>query len=197
MTQEKFPVIGRRYGSYPYTRKRIKTKQATTAQCHSRPRYWSILSTVPPRCASIRTIYSAYVNIIFRQRRSCESQLVVTVHEIANQLAAGHQVNENLLDCSKTFDKVPHGRLHHQFDYYGIREHTVHWFKSFLANRTQDVLLEGIRFTQVYVRLRVLQGTVTGPILFFLYINDLPQMSYTPLVPNCSQTTAFSLKPHY
>ena len=95
-----------------------------------------------------------------------QSQLVVTVHEIANQFAAGHQVD----------DKVPRGRLLHKLDYYGIRENTFHWIKSFLADRTQEVLLEGIHSSQANITSGLPQGTVLGPLLFLSYVNDLPDV---------------------
>jgi transcriptional regulator NrdR family protein len=50
----------------------------------------------------------------FRKKRSCESQLIVTIHEIASKLEKGSQVDIILLDFAKAFDKVPHQRLLHK-----------------------------------------------------------------------------------
>ena len=61
----------------------------------------------------------------FRSRRSCESQLIITIDSIAKSLAAGEQVDVILLDFSKAFDKVPHQRLLHKLDYYGVRGNHV------------------------------------------------------------------------
>ena len=75
---------------------------------------WSILSTRPPRSTDRNKILCNSQHG-FRCKRSCESQLVVTVDEIANQLAAGHHVDVILLDFRKAFDKEPHGRLPRSF----------------------------------------------------------------------------------
>ena len=60
----------------------------------------------------------------FRKNRSCETQLIITVDEIAHHLANNKQVDAILLDFSKAFDKVPHHRLFVKLDYYGIRQNT-------------------------------------------------------------------------
>ena len=69
----------------------------------------------------------------FRKKRSTESQLLITVQEIVKRLATGSQVDIILLD----FDKVPHSRLLHKLEYYGIDQATIKWIKSFLENRNQ------------------------------------------------------------
>ena len=74
----------------------------------------------------------------FREKRSCETQLIMLIHELLQTMQKGKQTDLILLDFSKAFDKVSHEKLIHKLHNYGVKGNTLSWIKSFLNNRTQN-----------------------------------------------------------
>ena len=113
----------------------------------------------------------------FRVGFLCETQLIMAVHDWATTLNNHGQVDAIMLDFRKAFDKVSHAKLIHKLDHYGIQRKTRLWLAAFLTKRSQFLAVDGSHSSQLEVVSGVLQGTVLGPSLFLLFINDIVDRS--------------------
>lgn len=141
----------------------------------------SILSTLSKVFESLihSKIYPSIQSIIipeqhgFVKRRSTATNLTVFTNDLFESMDRRLQVHAVYTDFKKAFDKIDHKLLLDKIAFNGIRGNLLRWFISYVTNRTQKVLLNGFESDSIIVTSGIPQGSILGPLIFILFINDI------------------------
>ena len=114
----------------------------------------------------------------FRANHSCETALILMVDTWLSALNRGNEIGLLLVDLCKAFDLVDHNILIEKLKLYKCSSVALNWFESYLRNRKQFVVINGTKSNPLNIKSGVPQGSILGPLLFIISINDISLEKY-------------------
>ena len=127
----------------------------------------------------------------FLPKKSITTNLLEALNIWTEALMHNLPVDVIYLDYAKAFDTVPHQRLINQVETFGIQGNVLNWIRAFLTDRQQKVLVNGVESSWSPVESGIPQGSILGPVLFTLFVNDIPSFIHTHISMYADDTKIF------
>ena len=109
----------------------------------------------------------------FRKKLSTDFAITKLLDKVINSLSKKDHIIALFMDLSKAFDTIDHNILLHKLYNYGIRGIVWSWINSYLSNRQQYVSIDDVNSPISHINCGVPQGSILGPLLFLIYVNDI------------------------
>jgi hypothetical protein len=129
----------------------------------------------------------------FTKKRSCLTNLLEFLEFVTDYIDQGKPIDVIYLDFQKAFDKVPHKRLMLKIKSFGIVDRIYNWIEDWLKDRQQRVVILGKNSNWIRVKSGVPQGSVLGPLLFLIYINDIDDSVGSNILKFADDTKIYSV----